>query len=73
MSHSGHSAPSGGGSSDGGPSFFYMQEMYWAVVGMAVGIATVANILNKVVAVQRRVMRSSFSLSATPGSIQCAN
>lgn len=28
------------------PSLPYMQQMYWAVVGTAIGIATVFNVLN---------------------------
>ena len=38
---------------DGVPSLFTIQQMYWAVVGTAIGVATLANILNKIVAAQR--------------------
>ncbi|KAL1960492.1 hypothetical protein VTO42DRAFT_7791 [Malbranchea cinnamomea] len=38
---------------NGVPSLFYLQQMYWAVVGAAIGVATLANILNKIVAAQR--------------------
>ncbi|PGH04191.1 hypothetical protein AJ79_07169 [Helicocarpus griseus UAMH5409] len=55
MDHSMHSGMGMGSMDmgDGAPSFFYMQQMYWAVVGTAIGIATIANILNKIIAVQR--------------------
>lgn len=32
---------------NGIPSLFTFQRMYWAVVGTAIGIATVANLLNR--------------------------
>lgn len=38
---------------DGIPSLFHLQQMYWAVVGTAIGAAALANILNKIVAAQR--------------------
>lgn len=51
MDHSHH----GGGIStaDGVPDNFYMQRMYWAVVGAAVVFATVVNVLNKILAWER--------------------
>ncbi|KLJ06745.1 hypothetical protein EMPG_17766 [Blastomyces silverae] len=53
MSHAGHGGGGGGGGSTGdAPSYFYMQQMYWAVVGSAIGVATVGNVLNKIVAAQ---------------------
>ena len=47
----------GDGDGDGVPSLFYLQRMYWAVVGTAIGIATLANVFNKIVADQRLVDR----------------
>lgn len=38
---------------DGVPSLFYLQKMYWAVVGSAIAAGTVVNILNRFLAVQR--------------------
>ena len=35
------------------PDYFYMQRMYWAVVGTAIAIATICNLLNKIIAIQR--------------------
>ncbi|WEW61409.1 ferric-chelate reductase Frp1 [Emydomyces testavorans] len=46
----------GGASTDAGsgvPSMFHMQRMYWAVVGTVLAVATVANIMNRVIAAQR--------------------
>lgn len=38
---------------NGIPSLFDFQQLYWAVVGAAIGVATLANVMNKVVAAQR--------------------
>jgi hypothetical protein len=38
---------------DGAPSLFTMQKMYWAVVGSAIGAATLVNILNRLLAQHR--------------------
>ncbi|KAL8693869.1 MAG: hypothetical protein Q9218_001378 [Villophora microphyllina] len=38
---------------DGVPSLFYLQKMYWAVVGTAIGCATLANLYNKCLYRQR--------------------
>jgi hypothetical protein len=48
--HAGHGAPA---SSGGVPSMFELQKMYWAVVGAVIAAATVANLLNKLIAAQR--------------------
>jgi len=37
----------------GVPGLFYLQKMYWAVVGAAIAAATVVNLLNHVLARQR--------------------
>jgi hypothetical protein len=42
---------------DGLPDLFYLQRMYWAVVGTAIGIATLVNVLDKIVDTQRSVNR----------------
>lgn len=38
---------------NGVPSLFTFQQMYWAVVGAAIGAATVVNLLNRFLAQQR--------------------
>lgn len=38
---------------DGIPGFFYLQKMYWAVVGSAIGAGAVANLFYHVLAHQR--------------------
>lgn len=38
---------------DGAPSLFTLQKMYWAVVGSAIGAATLVNILNRLLAQHR--------------------
>jgi hypothetical protein len=40
---------------EGVPDVFYLQRMYWAVVGSAIAAGTVANVLNRVLAYQRWV------------------
>ena len=37
----------------GGISFDYLQKMFWAVVGAAIGTATLVNVLNHIVCWQR--------------------
>ncbi|KAL8716134.1 MAG: hypothetical protein Q9220_000039 [cf. Caloplaca sp. 1 TL-2023] len=41
---------------DGVPSPFYLQEMYWAVVGTAIGCACLVNVYNKSLYRQRQAM-----------------
>lgn len=54
--HAGHH---GGGAMGGTmPDYFYMQQMYWAVVGAAIAVATICNLLNKIIAIQRLVSSS---------------
>ena len=38
---------------DGVPGLFYLQKMYWAVIGSAIAAGTVINILNRFLACQR--------------------
>lgn len=38
---------------DGEPDLFYVQRMYWAVVGSAIAAGTVVNLLNRFLAYQR--------------------
>jgi hypothetical protein len=40
---------------DGVPSLFTLQKMYWAVVGSAIGAATLVNVLDRVIARNRYV------------------
>ena len=49
---------------DGVPGYFYMQKVFWIITGSAIAFATLINIVNKVLALQR--LRSS---SAKPMSI----
>ena len=54
MDHSSHEGAMGGMSmGDGVPSLFYIQRMYWAVVGGVIAFATVINVLNKLLSLQR--------------------
>ena len=60
MDHSSHAGGMGSTSVGGGvPSLFYIQKMYWAVIGAAIAFATLANVLNKVLALQRYIEASS--------------
>ena len=38
---------------DGVPGLFYIQKMYWAVIGSAIAAGTVVNILYRLLAYQR--------------------
>ena len=40
---------------DGVPGLFYLQKMYWAVVGSAIAAGTVVNAFNNFLAFQRSV------------------
>ncbi|EAS27433.1 metalloreductase [Coccidioides immitis RS] len=46
-------------SPDGVPSHFDLQRMYWAVLGAFIGAATLANIMNMIIAAQRFSDRTS--------------
>jgi hypothetical protein len=48
----------------GVPSLFYMQQMFWAFVGTAIGVAAIANVLNMIIFRQR--MSASRQNIATP-------
>ncbi|KAJ6008706.1 hypothetical protein N7522_003722 [Penicillium canescens] len=52
---------------DGVPSLFTLQKMYWAVVGSAIGAATLVNVLNRIIA-RHRLRDSSFT-PAKPKSL----
>ncbi|EHY57379.1 ferric-chelate reductase Frp1 [Exophiala dermatitidis] len=51
------------GSGSGVPGYFYMQKMFWAVIGTAIGVAALCNLLNHILLWQRQ-----RSLSAKPKS-----
>ncbi|KAL2216955.1 putative metalloreductase [Thermoascus aurantiacus ATCC 26904] len=51
----------------GVPGLFYLQKMYWAVVGAAIAAATVVNLLNHVLARQR--LRDTSLTPAKPKSL----
>lgn len=46
----------GGMSMGNGPGLFYIQKMYWAVIGSAIAAGAVVNILNRFLAYQRYVL-----------------
>ncbi|CAG8890464.1 unnamed protein product [Penicillium egyptiacum] len=52
---------------DGVPSLFTLQKMYWAVVGSAIGAATLVNVLDRVLASHR--LRDSSLTPAKPKSL----
>ncbi|PWY83442.1 hypothetical protein BO70DRAFT_335458 [Aspergillus heteromorphus CBS 117.55] len=52
---------------DGVPGLFYLQKMYWAVVGSAIAAGTVVNILNRLLARQR--LRDSSLTPSKPKSL----
>ena len=45
----------------GVPSHFHLQQMYWAVVGAAIGVATFTNVLNRILLYQRLANRQCES------------
>lgn len=54
MDHSSHGG--GMGSSpmaDGLPDLFYVQKIYWIVLGVAIACGTLVNVLNKLLALER--------------------
>lgn len=54
MSMGGMSMGGMGGMSMGNmPGLFYLQKMYWAVIGSAIAAGTVVNLLNHFLAYQR--------------------
>jgi NAD(P)H-flavin reductase len=54
---------------NGVPSLFYMQQIFWAFIGIAIAIATLANVINKVLYRQR--IKSSYleAFAAKPRSL----
>ncbi|KAK1141792.1 ferric-chelate reductase Frp1 [Aspergillus melleus] len=52
---------------DGAPDLFYLQKMYWAVVGSAIAAGAVANGLNRLLAFQR--LRDSTLTPSKPKSL----
>ncbi|EAW08820.1 ferric reductase family protein [Aspergillus clavatus NRRL 1] len=52
---------------DGEPDLFYVQRMYWAVVGSAIAAGTVVNLLNRFLAYQR--LRDSTLTPSKPKSL----
>jgi len=53
-SHTSHAGGVGGTSVESGvPDLFYIQRMYWAVIGAAIAFAALINVTNKVLALQR--------------------
>ncbi|TVY91022.1 Ferric reductase transmembrane component [Lachnellula willkommii] len=52
----------------GVPSLFYMQQIFWAFVGTAIGVATTANILNRILYHQRISSSRNVPGAAKPRS-----
>ncbi|KAL4898752.1 metalloreductase [Aspergillus ambiguus] len=52
---------------DGVPSLFYLQKMYWAVVGSAIAAGTIVNLLNRFLAIQR--LRDTTLTPSKPKSL----
>ncbi|KAI9852808.1 MAG: hypothetical protein M1838_005029 [Thelocarpon superellum] len=48
----------------GMPKLFYLQQMYWVIIGITVGVAAVVNLLNELLAHQR--LRAALQHHATP-------
>ena len=63
-----------GGTMGGGPSLFYFQQMFWAVVGTAIGVATLVNLFNQFLCWQRSVNNTTkiVEISAEGRSPGCA-
>jgi hypothetical protein len=57
-----------GGMAAGVPSLLYTQQIFWAFVGTAIGLAALANILNKVIYHRRITSRSTTPNAAMPKS-----
>jgi predicted ferric reductase len=57
-----------GGTAAGVPGLAYMQQIFWAFVGTAIGVATLANVLNRLIYHQRITSRSSIPDAARPKS-----
>jgi hypothetical protein len=54
MDHSSHAGGMGSTSvGNGVPNLFYVQKMYWVVIGAGIAFATLVNVLDKVLALQR--------------------
>ena len=47
----------------GVPSLFYMQQIFWAFIGSAIGVAALTNLLNQVL-YRQRILASKTSLNA---------
>lgn len=54
MDHSSHSDGMGDMvMGEGVPDVFFLQKVYWTLIGAAIAFATLVNVLNKVLAAQR--------------------
>jgi hypothetical protein len=64
MDHSDHAGGMGGMSMGSGvPNLFYVQKMYWAVVGAAIAFGTLVNVLNNFLALQRYYPKPGYPCS----------
>lgn len=64
--HDHNAAPA---SAPGVPGLFYMQDMFWAFVGTALGVATLVNLFNQILYRQRIAASKSSPNPARPKSI----
>jgi predicted ferric reductase len=53
----------------GVPGLFYMQQVFWAFVGTAIGVATLANVFNIILYRQRMASAKGTSQPAKPSNI----
>lgn len=53
----------------GVPGLFYMQQIFWAFVGTAIAVATLANVFNKILCYQRIAASRNSSQPAKPKNI----
>ncbi|TVY82662.1 Ferric/cupric reductase transmembrane component [Lachnellula suecica] len=52
----------------GVPGLFYMQQIFWAFVGTAIAVATIANVINRILYHQRITSSKSVANAAKPKS-----
>ena len=53
----------------GVPNLFYMQQIFWAFIGSAIGVAALANLLNQILYRQRMSASRTASNAAKPKSL----
>src|SRR6187402_2885796 len=53
----------------GVPGLFYMQQIFWAFIGTAIAVATIGNVLNKILYHQRISASWDTATAAKPKSL----